>query len=235
MISERLFSTAYTSFWTEETPFAESFIRNMNLGLERFKPPMVSKAPASFNGFINELGFRIAEYAFTLGSNKGDTAIADILYSETKEYIRKLPRPSIPGSKEERSVAVNDAVIIGNRLLSIISDLKSGRQLLFRPRFNGCGIHDDCEGDILIGKELWEVKSGDRPFRQPDIRQVLVYCALNHNSGQYVITDYRLVNPREGVMYYGPLRDLVRPIAGCEPETLYGDIIEFISRSEVSV
>jgi len=235
MISERQFSTTFTSFWAEVTPLGETLIRVMNLALERFDPPIRSEVNVRHNGFINELGFRIAENAFLNRVTLGDNILAKKLYHETETYIRRLPRPALPDSDTEQSAAISDAVRLGNRLLSAILVMKGDRDVLFRPSFRGCGIHDDCEGDLLVGSEIWEVKSGDRQFRQPDIRQLLTYCTLNHASGRYRITDYRFINPRAGVTFCGSLHDIVRTVAGCEPETLYGEIVEFLSRAEVSI
>lgn len=215
-------------------PLGEMLVRAMNLALERFDAPMRSEVAASINGFINELGFRLAESAFLKRATRAYSVLAEKLYHETETYIRRLPRPATPDSDAERRAAISDAVTLGNRLLSVISVKKGDRNVLFRPSFRGCGIHDDCEGDLLVGTELWEVKSGDRHFRQPDIRQLLSYCALNHASGIYVITDYRFINPRAGVTFCGSLHDLVRTVAGCEPETLYEEIVAFLSRGEVS-
>lgn len=39
------------------------------------------------------------------------------------------------------------------------------KDVIFAPRFLGCGIVRECEGDFLKGTTLVEVKSGYRPFR----------------------------------------------------------------------
>jgi hypothetical protein len=235
MISERQFSTTFTSFWTESTPLGETMVRTMNLGAERFLDPMQTKMSNRINGFINELGFRTTESAFTLGMKTANKPLVERLYTETENYIRRFPRPEIPNSETERETAIDDAFYLGNRLLSLVLREKGDRDICFRPRFKGCGIHDECEGDILIGNEIWEVKSGERKFRQPDIRQLLIYCALNHASKTNEIILYRFVNPRAGLMFNGTLRGLTETIAGCEPETLFDEIIEFLSARQTSV
>ncbi len=234
MISERHFSTTFTSFWSEVTPLAESFVRAMNIAADRFDVPMKSDVSVILNGFINELGFRIAENISPTGAAGADAVLAEKNYRDTETYFRRLRRAGTPHSDDERQRAVCDAIDLANRLLAVIRARKGARDVVFHPSFRGCGVHDDCEGDLLVGKELWEVKSGDRNFRQTDVRQLLTYCALNHAAKSHVITDYRFVNPRTGVIFGGSLHDLVRTVAACEPEILYGEIIEFLSHPEVS-
>ncbi len=61
------------------------------------------------------------------------------------------------------------------------------RTIRVSPRFEGCGWLDECEADFLTSNVLVEVKAGDRAFRSIDLRQVLIYCALNFASKKYDI------------------------------------------------
>ena len=86
-----------------------------------------------------------------------------------------------------------------------------------------------------VGEELWEVKSGDRHFRQTDIRQVLTYCALNYASRTRVIDRFSLVNPRAGVIACGTVDDLARAVAASDPQALFEEIVAFLSFQDASV
>jgi len=234
VISERQFSTLYTSFWSTAMPLGEAMVRAMNLRVERFTEPLNAASPSAFNGFVNELAFRLAELSSVAGAHSIDTNFLHATYPMTEAYISRLPRAVVPESATERATAGQDALALAERLLNAIRQGPGKEPVCFRPKFSGCGIHDDCEGDILIGEELWEVKSGDRQFRQNDVRQILIYCALNHFSAKHAIKRYCLVNPRVGVLASGMVRDLSRSGAGCEPQTLFEEIIEFLSLQEVS-
>jgi hypothetical protein len=234
VISERQFSTLYTSFWSTAMPLGDAMVRAMNLRLERFAEPLDAASPTTLNGFVNELAFRLAESSYSAGSPSIDTTFVHAIYPTTEAYIMRLPRAVVPGNATERAMAGQDALALAETLLATIRHGSGKEPVCFRPKFSGCGIHDDCEGDILIGEELWEVKSGDRQFRLTDVRQILIYCALNHFSMKHGIKRYRLVNPRVGVMASGMVRDLSSNGAGCEPQTLFEEIIDFLSLQEVS-
>jgi hypothetical protein len=88
------------------------------------------------------------------------------------------------------------------RLVSqhLVSGLKQGTSppWLFDPSFPGSGVVSSCRGDLLAGTTLVEVKAGNRGFRAEDVRQVLVYLALNYVARQHEITHMMLLNPRSG-------------------------------------
>ena len=103
----------------------------------------------------------------------------------------------------------NDAVTLSIRLGYFFKERDIDlRKLTFEPRFSGCGIIDECFGDILYEKTLYEVKAGERSFRSIDLRQVLVYCALDYAAGNRAISGVCLLNPRHGVHWYAPVSEI---------------------------
>ena len=234
MISERQFATLYTSFWATVLPLGESTVRGMNLRVDRVYDPFDADASAALNGFVNELAFRLAESSHRAGTKTISLKELPKVYASTESYILRLPRPSIPSSEAERDAATRDAVAIAQRLAEMIGPARGENSITFRPLFMGCGTLDACEGDILIGEDLWEVKSGDRHFRQIDIRQILIYCALNHAARTRVIDRYSLVNPRAGVVLADTIDNLVYDVAGCDPGTLFDEIIACVTMRDAS-
>ncbi|HEY1537724.1 MAG TPA: hypothetical protein VGF76_27075 [Polyangiaceae bacterium] len=87
-------------------------------------------------------------------------------------------------------------------------------QLVVSPTFAGCGWLSECNGDVLAGRVLYEIKSGDRLFRALDVKQILVYCALNYASNRCQIDEICLVNPREGVHFSESLNVLCEGMTG---------------------
>jgi hypothetical protein len=234
VISERQFAGLYTSFWSTALPLAEATVREMNLRAERFFDPLEADSPTAFNGFVNELAFRVAESCHAAGLVAIASESVSTVYAPTEVYIMRLPRAVVPSNASERDAATKDAMTIAQRLLEMVSRCRGDRGVWFRPSFQGSGVLDACEGDILIGEDLWEVKSGDRHFRQTDIRQILVYCALNYAARVREITHFSLVNPRAGVMACGTVTDLAYALAGCDSNTLFDEIVGFLSSQDVS-
>jgi len=83
-----------------------------------------------------------------------------------------------------------------------------------QPRLQGLGLVDACHPDIIAGPELIEVKMGSSPFRLDDIRQVLIYAALIWRGTDRALETVTLTNPRLGIEWKCPLRELVQEISG---------------------
>lgn len=235
LISEKQFAALYTSFWASVLPLSEAALRAMNLRVNRVYEPLETACPAVLNGFVNELAFRLTEASNGTAGDAVPSNVTPEVYSSTEAYIMRLPRPAVPSSPCERDTATSDALAIAQRLTEMIGRARGTRSVSFRPPFLGCGMLDACEGDVLIGEDLWEVKSGDRHFRQTDIRQLLIYCALNHAARSRQIDCFSLVNPRAGVVADGTISDLTHDVAGCDPGTLFDEIIACVTMGEGSM
>ncbi|WNG57568.1 hypothetical protein F0U59_24490 [Archangium gephyra] len=119
-------------------------------------------------------------------------------------------------------------------------ELASRLEMFFSPREDlktripiaGCGWLAECEADAWADGTLYEVKAVDRPFRGADIRQLLVYSAMNSESRQYEIERVCLVNPRRGKYYEVSLEDLCIRVAGTGRYEVTNGIINLLTNSE---
>lgn len=233
MISERKFSNSYSSFWNELLPTADSFVRRMNLSLERYCYPIESKLESDRDkrAVINELAFRLF-MKLAKGIELSDSEKID-LSDSVSNYIEKLaPNINIsrPISKEE----INEAESICTALATFFTARKFSA-LEFWPTFKGCGRMQACKGDIINDDKLIEVKAGDRHFRITDIRQVITYLSLNSISKQYAIEQIVLVNPRKGVFFETTVEILIEDCSRRKPGDVFGDIIDYLSAETVSI
>ena len=233
MISEHRFVSSFSSFWRELLPTGDAYIRNQNLQLQRFETPLDSSLPPERRSFVNELAFRL----LSLVNAPNGKPLTDLSKSamekavcETVSYIGRFPQSlekkvSVPTEDE-----IREALLLAKRLSSFLqSHMDKGEELTFFPKFRGCGLIEECEGDVLTGSTLYEVKSGDRKFRLIDVKQLLVYCALNYVNTMYNIDRVTLLNPRVGVFLSQPLEVLARGVAGVSASELCSDLIDFIS------
>jgi mannosyltransferase OCH1-like enzyme len=86
--------------------------------------------------------------------------------------------------------------------------------LEFHPFFPGCGILSNSEGDLLSSSILTEVKTGDRQILPSDIRQLIIYSAMNHLAGnQYDIKEISYFNPRKGTLWHNDIQDLFSSVS----------------------
>lgn len=237
MISEVTFAREFTAFWRTTTPNMDGFVRRLNGLYDRDFLPMDAATSASRRSFINEVAFEVLCQEFQAGTlglpgEIGDfsigAAVAEVRASAVKndrdgDYATDLSQAERLDVLEQVS-RLNLRLILG----------KDHSSITLKPIFLGCGIIDKCQGDILVGKSLFEVKAGERSFRAIDVRQVLTYLALNYARLRYKITNIGLVNPRVGVSVELPVDELCYQVSGLDVTALLGAIAYTISSGEIS-
>ncbi|MFZ6649015.1 hypothetical protein ACO0LO_25040 [Undibacterium sp. TJN25] len=212
-------------------PMGEAFVRAMNVDLERFSLPRPTIFKGARNALISELSFRLYTNFLSNGLSLDDelieSAAVKSLANEVHIYISRLEQSSSLLLMEKAEVL--EAFDLAKRLRDFIRDTNPRDAVEMHPKFTGCGILDDCEGDILVGKTLYELKNVERDFRLADIRQLLCYCALNFASGKYEIDTLGLVNPRAGLYYRVGLNALSFAVSGGPAIELLSDVIRYVS------
>lgn len=233
MISEKQFSTTYHSFWRQLLPWADRAVKFLNLGLtERFSEPVSPIISSGFRGFVNELAFQLCAVDLGGGRSQLPSNISTELINKTRSRIRELGKGNIPDDPNSLELAINEAQLIRSSLKQFFLRFPAGTDIVFSPRFVGCGMIDNCEGDAVARDTLIEVKAGDRHFRIADIRQLLCYCALNRSAHTFDVSRVALVNPRTGLSYVGHIDELCELASGMTSSELLDEIIWFISSQE---
>jgi hypothetical protein len=231
MISERKLVASHSSFWREAMPLGDSFVRFMNSSYDRFNIPRESLLKSNRNSLVSELSFRLfnasVELGFDFFAAAPGNALIKSLTEKVEQYIARLdPRVIISPMTAEEIV---EAKYWARSLKFFTINVCAGKNILIEPKFYGCGIIDQCEGDILIGKTLWELKNVERDFRIADVRQLLTYCALNYASEQYQIESVGLVNARLGICFQINLTSLSTMAAAMSESELLGAIVRYIT------
>lgn len=143
--------------------------------------------------------------------------------------LRREPSPTFPDAIE-----MEEAQADAGALLSFVKSYEPGRTIVPQPRFCGCGILSACSGDLLAGTTLYEVKAAKEGFRQPNLRQLLVYCALNFAAPLHEIRRVGLINPRRGTFFRSDLDTFVTKLCGQTPASLFHDIVDFVCTERAS-
>jgi hypothetical protein len=105
---------------------------------------------------------------------------------------------------------------------------------ILRPQFSGCGLLSACEGDVLDGSCLYEVKAGGRGFRVVDLRQLLTYAALSYAAGTLTFADIGLINPRTGVSWRRSIDEVCHSISGLRQGDTLSALVEQFSGASAS-
>jgi hypothetical protein len=238
MISEKVFISSFNSFWQDLIPTGEAFVRAINLGTHHFDVPLRSSVESNRRGMVNEFGFRLLEVSITSNTSIEDAYRSKELLGKIAQHAINLASRYQNPTDEKIAPLGQDELVeglgIAKRLRMFFQGNEPDIPLTPSPRFLGCGFIDDCIGDLLVESTLYEVKSGDRTFRLLDVRQILVYLALNYVSHTYRIGNIGFVNPRTGSFYKLGVSDFALAASGKNAIELLSELVEFASSGDVS-
>ncbi|WP_148773596.1 hypothetical protein [Bradyrhizobium rifense] len=200
---------------------------------------MASSAAPIRRGFINEVAF--AAFCQTANNNvgwpPGELTPEELVRAVS--YVRSLPirRETQGDIAADGGLAPEEIVDIDEqrrRLIWMFLFNKPAGSLLTEPTFPGCGMIDSCKGDLIASDALYEVKAGDRLFRSIDVRQLIVYGALNFIAKRFKIERLGLFNPRIGIGATMSADDLCFEISGKQSSELFSEIAAAFSSGEIS-
>ncbi len=233
MISEKKFSSSFASFWQELLPSGEAVLRKINLEKSRFSPPLDSKVAADRRDLVNEIGFLLYKNSIINKLSPKEIFNSEKQFDTICNQAIKIVGRFRGSIAAANGIEQNEAFKIANSLKEFFEQYKNAK-IVISPDFAGCGFLDNCVGDVLSEKTLYEVKAGERNFRLVDIRQVFTYLALNYSSSAYEIKKVGFVNPRMGIYYNLEVNDLAIQLSGKSAIQVVSEIIEFISSGGVS-
>lgn len=219
MISETTFARGYSSFWMEYFPWLNSYSQTVNAyQLNRFSAPYSEFDKTEHRSINNTIAFfhfrnLTSDLNFPLEKSK----------DEALQYMMRFPRNNVL-TYEFNS---NDKYIIKGLLKNLQKIPKIN--LVLDPFFSGCGIIDNCRGDVLQGNKLIEVKSGNRYIQPADIKQLIVYLALNWiSSNKYNIHQIEIYNPRVGFSWTTDTDDLFRSVTSFSKEEALEQLTKYL-------
>jgi len=239
MISELFLIRSYSTFWKSLFPGGEDYVRLINsaLGKNIHDSIQIDDKPQR-RALINNVSFSIFEKVinkkletkdfYNLNSN---SSILIKVINEEKGNLSNLRY----GTDLSTKISEIDFILIKWLSNSLLKNYSTKGGLTIRPKFKGCGLIFEAEGDILYNSTLTEVKAGDRNFGIHDIRQLYVYLALNYASKSFDINEIELFNPRTGVLWTEYIDVVSNNLAGTPTLEILNEIINFISNNNQSI
>jgi hypothetical protein len=216
----------------------DGFIRRLNRGnYDREFQPMLSNIEANRRGLMNEVAFELVCRVIENQRNGGaaldiEKAIAGIVPIIQQVAIHGERDGSYDG--DLRPMEIEDVKEQARRLLSRLDADRNAATIVCKPTFRGCGMLDRCEGDVVVGKTLFEVKAGERPFRSIDLRQALTYLALNHAGNSIALDTIGMINPRVGISFEMPIDEFCFEVSGRDSAQLFDAMIHSVTSGDVS-
>ena len=141
---------------------------------------------------------------------------------------------------EERNVALNVEEIKDSLALAEQYDYflekQKGTNVEFSPAVAGAGFLGVCRADLSIDNTLYEVKTVSRNIAGKDIKQLLIYLALQYSTGQRRWVNAGFYNPRKAHFYKFSIDHLVyRTSGGKSTSELFSDVIDFLCSRGVEI
>lgn len=229
MISETRFANSHAGFWHALLPLSEAYLRARNQTLPMFARPLQSALDPMQRGVVNETAFQfyVASVKQKCSLSDLDSNIALEAARRALDHVRRMRQYSRVEASELDQIGMSEAKKLAMRIEGFFS--QQWQCIVPSPRFPGCGWLDEAEGDVLADGVLFEIKAGDRNVRSIDLRQVLVYCALNFVSKSYNILKICILNPRTGCYLQDDLESLCRGCGGASAADTLGEIAEYMS------
>lgn len=230
MTTEHKFIASFTSTWHNIMPLADKYWRTENLLVAKATGAVENKSPIKMRGFINELAFNAFCTSRSDPTQNIDTIIADEI-EKTLSYIKRLdPTKDLQSSDVDLTCLSEVKSLVRNMEIYF----HPSKKLILRPKFQGCGMISNCEGDIIDGTILYEIKAGDRNFRITDIRQLFLYSALAFASGKNTFANIGLFNPRTGKAWVRDINKIATQISGRSGNDVLLSIVQSLTPSEPS-
>ena len=249
MISERTFSQSFAGFWAELLPLlSPMFVHMFNEGLreEFFDTSGALVRPISRMMDVGESAI-IAEFAFRLAklSIESRMSISEAFRDERARVT----------ALEQAMATVRSYEEAGGEIPTLLTELEQEEGLalacnyeyfldqrgrretaVFCPRIPGAGFVSSCEADISIAGSLFEVKTVNRNIASKDIRQLLVYLALQAATGERRWSRAGFFNPRKSEYHEFNIDNFIAAMSGGRSSVeVFREIVEFASSREIQL
>lgn len=202
MINERNLAEKFHSIWKMNFPLLNS--NYMRLFNEEQVYDIEQPVIDTLDNVRYDL---VSECAFNIVSNSYDKTSIDNIINEDDELAKivKATAKSIwlSGNFTENELKLSLLEVEQVRKISKNLEAFIRRdnpiKVVFRPELRGYGFIPDLEADLSIDDTLYEIKTVKRNFKTSDLKQLIIYLALQQVNSESKSWEYAgLYNPRKG-------------------------------------
>ena len=237
MISEKKLAWGFESVWHSLFPMlTPTFMHIFN---EDFLKPISKSCTNNFSTlqFFKESPDIVSEFGIQLAQNtvEGKISIADISKDKDALYKAWNQAQSLMSKYEGMPVRetetrlldthINQGIYLAKNLIAFTESIDG--VINFSPCIPGANAVTRCEADLSIGETLVEIKTVNRTFRSRDLRQLLVYLALDWIRGPKWKKGC-LLNPKLGKWADFEVDQLVRRLSGRSASDTFRDLIHAV-------
>lgn len=246
MITEKIVAKEFNGLWEETLPLlTPSFVRLFN---EANSEDLTECAGSKFQyipiGPSIEKHDLVAELSFQLAKVSIENSIAVCDLGLNSGYFEKAYRRSISFIRRYENLGsglvlnedeLSESCKLAKQYEYFFLHIKAG-QIEFVPKITGSGFLGLCEADLSVDDTLYEVKTVSRNISGKDIKQLLIYLALNHSSRGRKWMYAGFFNPRKALHYKFSVDHLIyRTSGGRSASEVFGDIIDFLATRGIEI
>ena len=249
MISERTFARSFSGFWTELLPLlTPPFVHMINEGFKKrltddfgFPLEAVEKqATSRDSSAIAEFAFFLMKVAFEKGLRVEQAFQNEALRSSVEQKavtaIDRYESPSGPVTTSLMQVEQEEALSLAYNYERFFSQRPANGMVEFSPEIPGAGFIAPCRADISIGHALFEVKSVSRNLAGKDIRQLIVYLALQAATGERRWNNAGFFNPRRALYQEFEIDDLIPRMSGGRSSVeVFQELVDFVCARDIQI
>lgn len=248
MIGEHELSAGFHSFWVELLPLLTPacvtiFNRSYGEYLDGYRPVdrelHITTADLAEPDMLAEAAFEVFRISCEQRVRTREIVEDPLLFAkawgvaqESISLHRNVIFEAAPGRD---SVDYRYLLALGRRYEALAESFPDV-ELEFFPMLKGCGVLGSREADLAAGDTLIEVKTVDRNFSSKDIKQVIVYLALDYLSGDHRWSNVILFNPRKSFRaVFNPSKFISYISAGRSAGDVYREVERLLMHRDFSV
>lgn len=246
MISEKNIATEFKGFWNECLPLlTPSFVRVFNEAslddLTEYPGTEIIRVPigptVEKHDLVAEFSFQLAKLAHDkslwIDEIRLDAALIQLAYDNAVSFLQRYRTDD--GLIVLSELEINESLLIAEQYDFFI-EMYRGQPVEFNPIISGAGFLGVCKADLSIGDTLYEVKTVSRNLAGQDIKQLLIYLALQFSTGERRWTHAGFYNPRKAQCVRFSVDHLIyRTSGGKATSELFSEIIDFLSSRGVEL
>lgn len=245
-MNARDIAKGFSALWTEFFPMlSPTFIVAFN---EAFARPILGQDGIVAAVEPTSLSHRpdvLSEFAFSLAAASYQSGVPVKVAAKSEAVMTAAFAAAVKRINELRSNVSAEATYLdeqeqmeGVRLALVYDEFiklwPTTEAVVFSPAIKGSGVLGLSFADLAVGKTLYEVKTVSRHFHSRDLRQLLVYLALQAATGEKRWEYGGLLNPRMALCSTFSVDWLVtRLSAGRPPSLVFPDFLQALSRDSI--
>jgi len=246
MISEKEIAKQFNGLWNDTLPFlTPQFVGLFNAAnsddLTEHPLTKLEKIPIGPNvekhDLVAELSFQIAKLSTELklhtSSIKTESEVFNQAYRNSVSFIKKYE-----GNDKEpilNADEISESLSLALQYDHFFNHLKA-EKINFSPIISGAGYLGACTADLSIDNTLYEIKTISRNIAGKDIKQLILYLALQYSTGIRKWSHAGFFNPRKAIHYKFSVDHLIyRTSGGRSTSEVFADIIDFLSNRGIEI